>query len=288
MSNLFDVITHRIIAEMENSRSSGKPLWNGSSSGIPVNFKSKQPYSGINILTLWLSAEDNQFTSNQWLTYQQARELGGQVRKGASGALCVYYKAITLQEETIKGEVDERTIPWAKSFTLFNLGQIDGLVDTGVSDRPGFDPIEDAEAILQSSGAKIVVEGARAFYSPSNDEIHLPDRTRFTKAANFYAVALHELVHWTGQDSRLGREFGKRFGDEAYAFEELVADLGSAFLNADLGLIDATLEGHASYLNGWLSVLKRDKKAIFTAASQAAKAHKYIMDLARVPLQICA
>ncbi len=160
---------------------------------------------------------------------------------------------------------------------MFNLDQIEGILRPDAP-RGGFAPIRAAEDILVASGATIVEGGTRAYYQPERDEIHLPDRGRFTKPENFYAVALHELTHWTGHPDRLARDFTGRFGTEAYAFEELIAELGSAFLNAEIGLIDTTLENHASYIDSWLLVLKRDKKAIFTAGSQAEKARKLLIN----------
>lgn len=142
-----------------------------------------------------------------------------------------------------------------------------------------FQQIEAAEAVLIHSGAIIREAGEKAFYRPSTDEIYLPERTRFASEIEFYSVAVHELTHWTGAKHRLARDFAERFGTEAYAFEELIAELGSAFLNAELGFSGAMLPNHAGYIDSWLKMLKNEKRAIFTAASQASKAHRYIMDL---------
>ncbi|WP_324777836.1 ArdC family protein, partial [Ralstonia pickettii] len=145
---------------------------------------------------------------------------------------------------------------------------------------PEFEPIAQAEHVLAASGARITWEGARAFYRPSTDEIYMPTRERFAQPVNAYAVALHELTHWTGHESRLGRDFSGRFGSEAYAFEELVAELGSAFVVAHLGLEGARLENHASYVQSWLKVLKNDKNAVFTASRHANAAYQLIMQKA--------
>ena len=166
----------------------------------------------------------------------------------------------------------------AKPFWVFNVAQIDGLAaDITTPAVVDFNASQDAEQILTSSKARIDYGFDKAFYSNRHDRIFLPERERFTTRENFYATALHELTHWTGHESRLNRQFGKRFGDDAYAFEELVAELGSAFTVGQLGMIDATVETHADYVNCWLKVLKGDKRAIFTAAGQAAKAADFIL-----------
>jgi antirestriction protein ArdC len=167
-------------------------------------------------------------------------------------------------------------------FWVFNVADIDGLPTAEAAvDRAQFDPVLEAERMLDASGAKITWQGARAFFRPSTDEIYMPDRDRFTSSANAYAVALHELVHWTGHASRLNRDFSRR--DEAYAFEELVAELGAAYLVAHLGLGGAKLENHASYLQGYLRILKDDKAAIFTAARLASQAFDHIIKLTTEP-----
>ena len=158
---------------------------------------------------------------------------------------------------------------------MFNLEQCEGIAANIITRI--FLGNEAAETLLQASGAVILEQGGKAFYRPSTDEIYMPERCRFINDESFYAVALHELTHWTGHPSRLDRDFSGRFGTEAYAFEELVAELGAAFSCADLGLIPATMDDHARYIDSWLKVLKNDKKAIFTAASQASKAHSWLM-----------
>jgi antirestriction protein ArdC len=167
-----------------------------------------------------------------------------------------------------------------KPFWLFNVAQIDGLPETLTNTAETaneFNPIEEAEKLLEASGAVINYGYAGACYSRSKDQISLPDRERFTSPENFYATALHELTHWTGHESRLDRQFGKRFGDEAYAFEELVAELGAAFVVGHVGFVDAMIEDHAAYVESWLKVLKNDKTAIFTASKQASLAYDFII-----------
>ena len=202
------------------------------------------------------------------------------MRKGAKGVMCIFYKRVERTAKSdAKGDEDGEggMVPMLKPFWVFNVADIDGLPEQTAAVLGEFQPVEEGEFILKASGAHIEHGGNRASYSPAADMIRLPQPEQFKSPANYYATALHELVHWTGHESRLSREYGKRFGDEAYAFEELVAELGSAFVLADLGLSQYSIEGHASYLQSWLKVLKSDKTAIFTAAKHASAAHALIV-----------
>lgn len=266
-------VTDRIVKAIEDGRMSPANLWaRNAAGGLPVNYGTKTPYSGANVLLLWLEAHDRGFQRNEWMTYKQAQAIGAQVRRGAKGCPLVRFNQVErVDQET--GEVE--FFPAPTGFTVFNVEEIDGIAPAAVYDP--FDPIDAAEQIISRSGACIRETGDRAFYRASTDECFLPQRTRFKTAANFYHVALHELSHWTGHPSRLAREFGARFGDEAYAFEELVAELGAAFCLARIGLDQGQLEYHASYLDSWLRVLKRDRNAIFTAAGHAARVFSLLM-----------
>ncbi|WP_261371281.1 ArdC family protein, partial [Yersinia aleksiciae] len=197
-----------------------------------------------------------------------------QVRKGEHGTTAIFYT--TLEKENDDGETDY--IPMLKTFTVFNVEQIDGLPlrDEAVCPTESFEQLARAEALFRNSGAIIIEKGQNAFFAPTTDEIRLPERCLFTDAANFYATGLHELIHWSGAKSRLNREMKGKFGSEGYAFEELIAELGSAFLMADLGIAGEVQ--HESYIASWLKVLKNDKRYIFKAASAASKAHRYLMD----------
>ena len=211
--------------------------------------------------------------------------MGAQVRKGAKGVMGVFFKMLEAKEGKAKEAVTSQSdaaqskIPMLSPFWVFNVAEIDGLpvAPTADTERAAFDPIEEAERMLSRTGAKITWQGSRAFYRPSTDEIYMPERERFTSAANAYAVALHETTHWTGHESRLNRDFSKR--TDAYAFEELVAELGAAYLVAHLGLKGAKLENHACYLAHYLQILKADKGAIFTAARLASQAFDHILKL---------
>ena len=274
-------ITEKIIAIIEAGATATGPRWiRGAGGGLPRNARTNDPYRGINVLLLWAEAAERHYESNLWLTYKQAETMGAQVRKGEKSVMCVYYSEIQNKVEDQQHDQDEvKTFMMCKPFWLFNVAQIDGLPAdcTNPEATAESSPIQEAEKILTGSGAEIHHGFDAAFYVPSKDQICLPHRQRFTTIENYYATALHELTHWSGHDTRLNRQFGRRFGDDAYAFEELVAELGAAFMVGQLGMADATIEAHASYLDSWLKVLKSDKQAIFTAASQAAKASDFIL-----------
>lgn len=280
-------ITDKIISIMEAGITTTGPRWiPGAGCGMPRNARTYDVYRGINVLLLWAEAAERHYASNLWLTYKQAETMGTQVRKGEKSVMCVYYSKIQNKVEDQADDQEEgASFMMCKPFWLFNVAQIDGLPAdfTTPAASPEFNPIHEAEQILTGSGAEIHHGFDAAFYAPSKDQICLPNRERFTTTENYYATALHELTHWTGHESRLNRQFGKRFGDDAYAFEELVAELGAAFTVGQLGMVDATIEAHASYLDSWVKVLKSDKRAIFTAASQAAKASDFILQACLEP-----
>ena len=277
--DIHQAITDQILAAMEQARTTNRRLWDSQPS-LPMNLATSKPYSGINILILWATGLSRGYSSPYWLTYKQAADLDGQVKKGEHGTHCVFYKPWestdtnkdTGETETVKGAV-------IKSFMAFNLDQIDGIERPATEARPAFTAIEDAERIMAASPAPIKIGGTQACYIPGRDEIHLPSREAFINPEAFYSTAMHEMTHSSGHKSRLDRDFSGRFGTEAYAFEELIAELGSAFLNADLGILGATLPDHADYLTNWIAILKGDKKAITTAAAQASKAHGFIKGL---------
>jgi antirestriction protein ArdC len=279
------IITDKIINLLERGTVKTGARWTGSkATGLPLNAKSGEQYHGINVLVLWAEMANKSYASSQWLTFKQAADMGANVRKGEKSVMCVYYRTVNQRDET-KAEDEQETYFMAKPFWLFNVAQIDGLpadltATASATPAKSFSPHQEAEQLLLNSQASINYGFDSAYYSPSADKICLPARERFTSESNFYATALHELTHWTGSETRLNRSFGKRFGDDAYAFEELVAELGAAFTVGQLGMIDATIEAHADYVQSWIKVLKDDKKAIFTAASQAAKASSFILNQA--------
>jgi antirestriction protein ArdC len=233
---------------------------------------------------LWGEAMTQGFACPIWMTYKQASELGGQVRKGERGSLVVYANRLTRTETGANGEEVDREIPFLKGYTVFNCEQIDGLPGHfTATPAPVLDPVQrivHAEMFFDNTKAVIRHGGNQAYYAIDGDYIQMPPFESFRDAESFYATLAHEATHWTRHPSRLEREFGrKRWGDEGYAAEELVAELGSAFLSADLGLTPEPRADHASYISNWLKVLKNDKRAIFTAAAHAERACGFLHGL---------
>ena len=283
MNDIYQTVTDKIIAELETGTAPWIRPWTGESDPIPRNALSQRPYRGINTLLLGLEAQHHGYGSNQWLTFRQAQQLDGHVRKGERSTLIIYYEAKIVEKEASDpvadgDEPEKRFIPLLKIFNVFNLDQIDGLPAMEPVFGPNWDPNLKAEQIIDASGAQIRHSGFRAFYSPPNDLIYLPLKSSFKDEAGYYATALHELAHWTGHPSRVGRKLGRRFGESAYAMEELIAEMGAAFLSAHCHL-EGRLQ-HASYIASWLEVLQRDKRAIFVAAAQAQKAVDYLLERA--------
>jgi antirestriction protein ArdC len=243
------------------------------------------PYRGINILMLWAAAAEKGYAAPLWLTYKQAQELGGQVRKGEKGSLVVYANTVTKTEQDAdSGEDVEREIPFMKGYTVFNAEQVEGLQEHFYAlQTVTLDPvarIEQAETFFAATRADIRHCGNQAYYTSGGDYVQMPPFPAFRDAESYYATLAHELTHWTKHTTRLDRDFGRRqWGDEGYAREELVAELGAAFLCADLGLTPEPRADHASYLASWLKVLKDDKRAIFSAASHAQRAADYLTGL---------
>jgi len=275
------IITDKIIALLERGTVKAGARWTGGTlAGVPVNAKTGEQYHGINVLVLWAEMAEKAYASSKWLTFKQATDMGATVRKGEKSVMCVYYKTVAKHDES-RSDDEQETYFMARPFWLFNISQIDGLppdLET-IAELPceAFNQHLKAEQILINSKATIGYGFESAYYSIGADTICLPTRERFTSEPNFYATAMHELAHWTGHEKRLNRSFGKRFGDEAYAFEELVAELSAAFTIGQLGMVEATIEAHADYVQSWIKVLRDDKKAIFTAANLAAKASEYIL-----------
>lgn len=268
-------ITDRIVAQLE----AGTPPWlkpwkDGRSANtmLPYNAAAKTSYHGVNILTLWAESDARGYSSNGWMTFNQAKEKGGSVRKGEHGAPVVYWNFREYEND----EGDKKKIPFVKYSTVFNLEQLDGIEAPDITnDRDVSDSIEHAYKFVKNTGADIRHGGNSACFIPSRDLIQMPNFEQFRDAENYYATLLHELTHWTHGTGRIDRDFGrKRWGDAGYAMEELVAEMGAAFLCAELG-ITAELQ-HASYIASWIKVLKEDKRAIFTAASHASKAAEFL------------
>ncbi len=280
LKDVYASVTNRIIAAMESGTPPWVHPWQSSTGSLqPLNLSSGRHYRGINVLLLNMQAVQCGYAHNRWMTYNQARALGAQVRKGESGTEVVLFKMHELGADSAdQPAADRKVIPLIRSFTVFNAAQIDGLPDvlfpTQIPVHP-WQACEAAEAVLAASGADIRYGGSRAFYSPSGDHIQLLNRSDFVNSGDFSRVALHELTHWSGHPSRCDRPLLGRQHIEAYAFEELVAEMGSAFLTDHCGLAGALQ--HASYIESWLQALRNDKRLIFTAASQAQKAADFLL-----------
>ncbi len=285
--DVYTRITNTIIASLEQGvRPWVKPWSAGNTEGRIVRplRHNGQAYSGINVLMLWGSAMEQGFECPVWMTFKQAIELNAHVRKGEKGSLVVYANKLTKTENDGDGNEVEREIPFMKGYTVFNVEQIEGLPELFYS-KPApkhsdITRIERAEAFFAKTGADVRIRGSRAYYAIDADYIAMPPIESFDAAESYYSTLGHESCHWTRHGSRLNRDFGRKtWGDEAYAREELVAELGSAFLCADLELTPVVREDHASYIASWLKVLKDDKRAIVQAASYAQKAVDYLHQL---------
>jgi antirestriction protein ArdC len=285
--DIYTRITDKIVAELEQGARPWMKPWNAEHAAGRITKPLRHngmAYSGINIIMLWQAAMACGYGAPIWMTFRQARELGGQVRKGEPGELVVYANTITRTEETENGDEQECTIPFMKGYTVFNVEQIDGLPSHYYQlAEPILDPVEridHAEKFFAATGADIRHGGNQACYSVTRDHVQMPPFERFRDAESYYAVLAHECTHWTRHPSRLDRSFGrKKWGDEGYAREELVAELGSAFIAADLELTLEPRPDHAAYLESWLKVLQSDKRAIFSAAAHAQRAADYLHGL---------
>ncbi|MDF1600952.1 zincin-like metallopeptidase domain-containing protein [Mesorhizobium sp. YIM 152430] len=286
--DIYQRVTDCIVAELEKGVRPWLKPWNAEHAAGRITRPLRAngiAYRGINVIMLWSSAMAQGFAAPLWLTYKQAQELGGQVRKGEKGSLVVYANTITRTEADAEtGEESAREIPFMKGYTVFNAEQVEGLpAHFYAMQEAMLDPvarIEKAETFFAASGADVRHGGNQAFYSVTEDRVQMPPFETFRDAECYYATLAHELTHWTKHKSRLDRDFGrKRWGDEGYAMEELVAELGAAFLSADLELTPETRPDHASYIASWLKVLKDDRKAIFAAAAHAQRAADYLAGL---------
>lgn len=258
-----------------------------SQNSIPENFKTNNAYSGLNIITLWIEAKTQRFGTNQWLTFNQVRALGGNVIRGSKSTPCFYYN-FHKKSKTVNNVEKEVSIPFLKTFNLFNLDQIEGIDKPTIDDenRPNLDVTEQVETVnrlltnyCDNTGFSSKIGGERAFYNGSKDILMMPEFSKFKSHHGYIGTLMHELVHSTNIEKRLDREsmINAKFScsKQAYAQEELVAELGSAFLLAELN-VQGEVENHASYLDAWLTALKNDVSYLFKASSYASKAVSYL------------
>lgn len=301
--DLYQQVTDRIVAAIEKGTLPWRKPWTSpvksATSPIPVNAHTGRAYQGVNVLLLWLSADERGFISDRWLTYRQAQDMGGQVRKGEIATQAVIYKSLEYQAKDThdaplfddKGNPVLERRAMLKSLTLFNVAQCDDLPASAMggqavplsaedTDAPCAPVINQIVRMLSATGVKAnSFRQGRAYYRPLTDEIVMPTAEQFFTDSDYWATLLHELVHATGHQKRLNREgitsSSRQFGDPIYAFEELIAEMGSAFLCATLGIYGEVQ--HDSYIDHWLSVLKADKRALFRACRFSREAADFLL-----------
>jgi len=290
--DIYTGITNRIVEQLEAGTKPWLKPWNAEHAAGRISRPLRhngQPYSGINVVVLWMTAEASGFVSPFWLTFKQALELGGHVKKGEHGSQVVYASTFKKKDTDDAGEETEQEIPFLKQYTVFCADQCEGLpkhfYQLAEQPKEKLERIAAVDQFVANTKAEVRYGGNQAYYTLRDDRIQMPPFETFRDAESHAATIIHELTHWTRHPSRLNREdFGrKRWGDEGYAMEELVAELGAAFLCADLSITPEVREDHASYIEHWLKVLKNDKRAIFSAASHASKAADYLHGLQPQP-----
>ncbi len=279
----YTIITNRIIAQLEKDIAPWRKEWSGRT---PTNLVSKKPYKGINLILLSM----NEFTSNYWLTFKQAQQLGGKIKKGSTGTPVIFWKtdnyAVTVPNDSTEENAPKTKIVLKPGFllryyTVFNLDQCEGIKNPQVTGQE-FTPINKANIIIDNYATKPQIvhnDGDRAFYSPARDILTMPSKNNFISPEAYYSTLFHELTHSTGHEKRLNRwkkEEVLSFGNESYSKEELIAELGSAFLCADSGISNKTIENQTAYIRGWLKALKNDKKLIIHASAKATRAVNYM------------
>jgi len=282
--NVYQAITDQVVGAIKAGAGKYVMPWH-TQSGItrPANAYTGDAYRGVNVLTLWVSGCSRQYRTGHWASFKQWQRLNASVRKGERGSIIVFYKEhVTAESED---EADPRPRLYARASRVFNADQVDGWRPPELPEEPEAERVGLVDAFVQGTGAAIRYGGEMAQYCHREDVIDMPQIERFratrtsTATQAYYATLCHELVHWAGAPHRLNRQFGERYGDRAYAFEELVAELGAAFLCATFSVANDPRPDHAAYVANWLEVLNRDTKAIFMAASQAEKAVSYLLSL---------
>lgn len=271
--DLYQSVTDQIVSALQRGITPWQIPWSRDANPIAMNVVSERPYRGVNVLLLNLKLLLSGYGRNRWLTYRQAASLGGRVRGGEKGVQILYYQ---LRQVPARDEADiaDKVIPLMRAYTVFNVAQVDGLPQVPEVVR-AWEEHSRAQALVDASGARVRHGGDSAFYFPAEDRIQLPPMSCFADAGGYYSTLLHELTHWSGHPTRCNRQLGKRFGDDAYAAEELIAEIGSAFLCA-FCQISGQLQ-HASYVDHWIKVMRKDARAIFVASTRAQQAADFLI-----------
>ncbi len=286
-TSIYEDVTAKIIEQLEMGVAPWRKPWTGGNTQMPRNAVSNRPYSGINVWLLWLASEANGWSSGRWATYRAWNRIGGHVNRGEKGTKVTYWNVSdkkTVDPDTNGKQTEKRF--FLRTYTAFALEQCGGdaleRLYTSLSTKQFID-FEPAEKAIAATGADIRHGGERAFYAPASDFIKLPPKASFATEPDYYSTALHELTHWTGNQNRLNRlDWLARFGDNRYGVEELVAEMGAAYLTAALEVPNTSAAANsASYLADWLRVLRADSRAIFTVATAAQKAADYILAFSR-------
>lgn len=279
--DLYQTVTDQIVTMLDAGVVPWRsPILGRSSAGHPKNMDSRKPYRGVNVFLLAFTAYAHGYESSYWMTYKQAKEKGGNVKKGEKSSLVVFWKQLETKDRQT-GE--EKTIPMLRYYNVFNLSQIEGIAapDVVPFTPTEFNPIEAAESIVKGYEGCPVIEhgGQQAYYRPSSDTVRMPEASRFATNEEYYSTLFHELAHSTGHRSRLDRGFEdspRPFGSADYGKEELIAEMAAAFLGGQAGIKPAVIENQAAYIGGWLKQLKSDKKLVIAAAGSAQKAADWI------------
>jgi len=283
-SDTYAKITDQIVQGIESASGKFEMPWHrGDHFDRPKNALTERPYSGVNVVALWAAAYEKRYGSNYWATFRQWGELGAHVRKHEKGTPAVFYKKLSrFVEDKSSGKQEERHLSFAKTSWLFNADQVSGYVPVAEPRMSLVEIVQSADEFVSATNARILHGGDRAYYDHSADRILMPNKDLFTGTTtsnatqSYYAVLFHELTHWTGHETRLDRRSKAPRDKQDYALEELVAELGGAFLCADHHVANEPRSDHASYVAGWLTVLKNDKRAVFKAARQASNAVEFL------------
>lgn len=280
--DLYAEVSARIITELEQGAAPWVKAWSATAgANTPCNAVTNRPYSGCNVILLWL-ARDRGWPTPRFLTFKQAIEAGGNVRKGEHGTKVIFVKQLQIKDDN-GDEADTRLVPMLREYTVFNVAQCDNLPDSIKAGKPMRARNPDtrdalADDFLRSTGADIREGHGEAYYAAGKDYISMPAFQAFKGADQFYCTVFHELTHWTGHKSRLDRDLRHHFGSRAYSAEELTAEIGAAFLCAEFGF-DGDVR-HAGYIATWIDLLRADKRAFFTACRKAQAAADYLRGLA--------